>query len=121
MAKGDDLEDRLIRYAVRIINVAKSLPNTPEGRYLADHLLRSGMSPSMHYGEARSAESRRDFAHKLRIALKEMNESRICLKIIIQSELMKESLLTDLLAECEELCKILGSSIQTAQGNARNN
>jgi four helix bundle protein len=67
LAKGDDIEERLIDFAVRVIRVSKALPETPEGRYISGQLLRSGTSPAPNYGEARSAESKRDFVHKLKI------------------------------------------------------
>ena len=53
------------------------------------------------------------------IALKEMNETRICLLIIIQSGMLLESILADLLKECIELCKIFQTSIRTTQGSTR--
>ena len=86
MAKGDDIEERLINFAVAIIALCDKLPDTTGGRHVGGQLLRSGTSPAPNYSEARSAESKRDFVHKLRIALKEMNESRVWLKIIIRSK-----------------------------------
>lgn len=118
MAKGDDLEERLIRFAVRIMKVCDGLPKTAAGRHLADQLLRSGTAPAPHYAEGRNAESRRDFIHKLRIGLKELNEARIWLRMIIEAEMLPEERLGELLGECGELCRILSSSIQTAQLNA---
>jgi hypothetical protein len=73
VAKGDNIEERLIVFAVRIMKVCDSLPKTPAGKHLSDQLLRSGTAPAPHYGEGRSAESKRDFIHKLRLALKELN------------------------------------------------
>ena len=66
--KGFDLEDRLIDFAIRIIQVAESLPKTKAGNHIAGQLIRSGTSPAPNYGEAQSAESRSDF-HKMKIAL----------------------------------------------------
>ena len=77
MAKGDDIEERLIDFAVRVMRVSRALSETPEGRHVSGQLLRSGTSPAPNYGEARSAESKKDFVHKLKIVLKELNESRI--------------------------------------------
>ena len=68
MRKPKVLENRLIDFAVQIINVTESLLNTKAGNHIAGQLLRSGTSPAPNYGEAQSAESRRDFVHK--------NESR---------------------------------------------
>jgi four helix bundle protein len=118
MAKGDDLEERLIKFAVRIMKVCDSLPKTTAGRHLADQLLRSGTAPAPHYAEGRNAESKRDFIHKLRIGLKELNEARIWLRMIIESEMLSEERLGELLGECGELCRILSASIQTAQLNS---
>ena len=64
------LEGRLIDFAVRIITVAEELPNTKAGNHIAGQLLRSGTSPAPNYGEAQSAESRKDFIHKMKISLK---------------------------------------------------
>ena len=115
MAKGDDIEDRLIEFAVRVIRVSEALPDTSAGQHIKGQLLRSGTSPAANYGEARNAESTRDFIRKLKIVVKELNETRIWLKIIIQSELMAAERLEPLLDECDQLCRIIGASIQTAR------
>lgn len=115
MAKGDDIEKRLVDFAVRIIRLCDSLPTTRAGDHLAGQLLRSGTAPAAHYAEARGAESPRDFIHKLRIALKELNESRVWLRIIRQSELIPHNRLHDLYRECDELCRIMNASVKTAR------
>ena len=68
----NDLEERLINFAVRIVNLSASLPKTPAGKHIALQIMRSGTSPAPNYGEARGAESLADFVHKLRIVLKEL-------------------------------------------------
>ena len=68
---ADKLEDRLIEFAVRIIRLAARLPRTPAGKHVSGQILRSGTSPAPNYGEARGAESRADFTHKIRVVLKE--------------------------------------------------
>ena len=79
-----NIEERLIDFSVAIISLMESLPNTRVANYLGNQLLRSGISPSLNYGEACSAESRNDFIHKMKICLKELRESynnlRICSK-----------------------------------------
>lgn len=67
---ADELEDRLINFAVRIIRLSARLPRTPAGKHIAGQILRSGTSPAPNYGEARGAESYADFVHKVRIVLK---------------------------------------------------
>ena len=115
MAKGDDLEERLIGFAVRIIEVCNALPNKPAAIHIRGQLLRSGTSPAPNYGEVRGAESGKDFVHKLKIVLKELNETRIWLKIAIRAKMIPGNLLFDLLDECDQLCRIIGASIQTAR------
>lgn len=118
MAKGDNIEDRLIDFAVRIIHLCGELPGTPAGRHIRGQILRSGTSPAPNYGEARSAESPRDFVHKLKIVLKELNESLVWLKMIIRAELIPEPRLGALIDECQQLCRIINSSIQTSRRKA---
>lgn len=117
MARGDDIEERLIRFAVRILKLCDTLPKTPDGKHVAGQLLRSGTSPAPNYAKGRNAESKRDFMHKLRIALKELNAARVWLLTVSEAEKMQEGRLSELLIECDELCRVLGKSIQTAQNS----
>ncbi|MCS6843933.1 MAG: four helix bundle protein [Caldilineales bacterium] len=119
MAKGDDIEERLIDFAVLIIKLCAALPDTLAGRHVAGQLLRSGTSPASHYSEGRGAESRRDFVHKLGVCLKELNESAVWLKIALRSKMAPEAEVLPILTECIELSKIINSSIQTARRNTR--
>ncbi len=119
MAKGDDIEARLIDFAVRVVNLSNSLPKTYAGRHLANQLLRSGTSAAANYAEARGAESSKDFVHKLKICLKELNESSVWLRIIAQSDLLAETRITGITQECSELARIINASINTAKTNAR--
>jgi len=114
-ANANEIENRLIDFAVRIIKVADALPKTPAGKHMAGQLLRSGTSQAPNYAEARGAESNADFIHKLRIALKELNESCVWLRMICRAELLNQARLEGLIDENEQLCRILNASIKTAQ------
>lgn len=114
-AKADELEERLIEFAVRIIKLSANLPKSPSGKHIAGQILRSGTSPAPNYGEARGAESHADFIHKLGIVLKELNETSIWLRMIELSELLKKDLLTGIIGENKELCRIFTSSLKTAR------
>ena len=74
--KTFDLEDRLIEFATRIIQVAESLPKSRVANHIAGQLVRCGTSPAPNYGEAQGAESRPDFIHKMKVCLKELRESK---------------------------------------------
>src|SRR2546423_1449618 len=107
---ADELEDRLIDFAVRIIKVASALPKTRVGRHVSDQLLRCGTAAAPHYAEARGSESRADFVHKLKIALKEPNECGVWLRMVCRAELLPPELFSDLLAENKQLSRILNAS-----------
>ena len=119
MAKGDDIQERLVAFAVRILRVCDQLPRTMAGRHVAGQLVRSGTAPAPHYAEARGAESQADFVHKLGICLKELNESSVWLAIVVRSEMLPAESLAPLVNECIELSRIINASRNTARRNKR--
>ena len=113
-----DLEDRLIDFAIRISDVAESLPNTALGNNIKGQIIRSGTSPALNYGEAQSAESTNDFVHKIKIVLKELRETFVCLKIIKRKPLITpESKISPIFEENNELISIFVKSVETAKKN----
>lgn len=82
-----DLEERLISFAIRMLEVSELLNKTNAGNHFSGQLVRSGTSPAFNYGEALAAESSKDFIHKMGIVLKELRETSICLKIIVRKNL----------------------------------
>ncbi len=113
-----DLEERLIDYACRMIDVVEALPNTRAGNYIAGQLIKSCHSPAFNYSEAQSAESPKDFVHKMSVVLEELKECRTALKIIRKKEMIKPiSKLDDIYKETEELIAIVGKSISTTKIN----
>ncbi len=118
MEKKFDLEDRLIEYTAKVAEIIESLPHNRYGNYLGDQLIRSSMSPALSYGEAQSAESIADFIHKMKLALKELRESFISLKIIRRHKLLKnEDHLAFVIDETNQLISIFVKSIETARKN----
>ncbi len=111
-----DLEERLITFSVLIIDVVESLPKSRVGNHMAGQLIRSGTSPAFNYGEAQSAESRKDFVHKMKIVLKELRETSICLEIIQRKGLCpRRQLSNSALEECRQLIAIFAKSVSTAE------
>ena len=84
-----DLEDRLIKFAIIILEVCDLLPNTKAANNLEHQLSKSGTAPALMYGEVQAAESRADFIHKMRMLLKELRETRISLRIINEKPIIK--------------------------------
>ena len=113
--KGDDISERLIDFAVRILRVVDSLPKSVVGRHVGLQLARSATSAGANYEEGRGAESLADFIHKVGIAWKEARESLFWLKVIHRSALVKPKRLEPLLTECDELCAILAASLATSR------
>ena len=118
-SRANELEERLIDFAVRIVKLSANLPKTAAGKHIAGQILRSGTSPAPNYGEARGAESHADFVHKLRIVLKELNETSIWLRVIDRSQLLRKELITGIMGESRELCRIFTSSLKTASSRSK--
>lgn len=113
-----ELEARLIDFSVSIIDLSRKMKNSYVAKHLSSQLVRSGTSVSLNYGEAISGESKRDFIHKLKIILKELRESHICLKIIEKTQLCSDMKVLNLVSiENNELISIIVASIKTATKN----
>ena len=82
---------------------------------MRDQLFRSATSVAANYAEASVPESRKDFAHKIGVALKELVESRMWLRIIALKQYVEPRTLTKLLAEADELVRIFNASVKTAR------
>ena len=110
-----DLEERLIRFTINVCELAENIDKTALGTYISNQIIRSGASPALNYAEAQSAESPRDFIHKLKIVLKELRETKVSLKIIkIKPLTSDQETVNKLLNETEELLAIFSKSVSTA-------
>jgi four helix bundle protein len=117
MERKFDLDERLINFAVAIIDVSENLPKSLAGNHVAGQLVRSGTSPALNYGEAQSAESRNDFIHKMKISAKELRETFNCLRIIKKKNWYLEEKMLPILDENNQLISIFVKSIETARKN----
>lgn len=119
--KAQELEDRLVNFAVRIVKVADALPTSYSGQHFARQIVRSGSSPALNYGEARGSESDKDFRHKIAIALKELRETHINLKIIGRSSLLPADDLVGVLDENNQLISIFVATVRALDRKSGNN
>lgn len=110
-----NLEERLIDFVLILDEIIGQLPGSRLANHLAGQLVRSGASPALNYGEAQAAESQKDFVHKMQIILKELKETRVCLKIIKRKPILSENVVLPVLNENEELIAIFAKSIKTAK------
>jgi four helix bundle protein len=114
MRIGSDIASRLLNYAVEAVRVAKTLPKDPAGRHVAQQFVRSATGGGANYEEARAAESREDFIHKVGVAAKELRESIYWLRFIQRSAWVRGDLRAAI-QEADELAAILGASVRTAR------
>jgi len=112
-----ELEGRLIDFSIQVIEIIRSVTPSEPGISLAKQLSRSGTSAALNYGEAISAESNKDFLHKMKIVLKELRETHIGLRILFKAKLYcgQESTLVSAIEENNELISIFVASVKTAQ------
>ena len=115
-----DLEERLIDFAVMIVDIVDEIPTSKGSNHLLNQLARSDTSPALNYAESQSAECRKDFIHKMSISLKELRETLMCLIIIQRSKRYKTNPeMKSTTKECDELVSIFVKSIQTAKKKLR--
>ncbi len=111
---GERLEERLIVFGADVCQSMSRLPRDLVGVHLGRQLIRSATSPAANYAEARGAESRRDFSHKLQICLKELRETYVWLRLV--HRLHGSKIVTRALKqECNELIAIFVKSILTTK------
>jgi len=102
-----DLKVRTKEFALRIIRLYVALPKTTEAQVIGKQLLRSGTSVGAHYREGIRARSNAEFISKLEGGLQELEESCYWMELLIESGLLPESKLSDLMDEAGELTAIL--------------
>ena len=114
-----ELEKRLITFAADVVNLVSDIEQNPANTHLRDQIIRSATACSLNYGEAQSAESRRDFLHKISIVMKELRETYANLTIL--SELKQNAKIegfVNLIKETDELIAIMYKTIQTTRKNS---
>lgn len=110
-----DLDSRLLHFASDVIALAPRLQRSPTGRYLVGQMIRAGTSAGANFQEARGAESRADFVHKMQVVLKELRETEYWLRLLQETNLVPSNLLAAPLAEVDELVRIVVKSVVTAK------
>ncbi len=112
-----NLAERLLDFGAEVVKLTEGLPNTIAGKRIGDQLLRSGTSVGANYEEAQAAESRKDFIHKLQLALKELRETHYWLRLLGKADIVKSERLTSIQDESEQLKAILSKAVITAKKN----
>ncbi len=109
------LEDRLVLLAAAVCRIVGVVPQAGAGAHISKQLVRCGTSPAANYAEARGAESRKDFVHKMKLCLKELRETMVWLKLLRELNLATKVGLEDAIDESDQLVAIFVTSLNTAQ------
>ena len=112
-SEHDPLRTKSFQLAVGVSTYARNLKSQTKEYVICDQLFRAGTAPGAMVAEAKASESRKDFVHKLRIALKEAHETRYWLILINESELDQSAELESLIALCGEVIAMLIASLNS--------
>lgn len=112
---SEDMKKRTRAFALRLIRLVESLPNTRTADVLGKQLLRCGTSVGANYRSACRARSNAEFIAKLGIVEEEADESIYWIELMVETELIKQSRINDLLDEANQILSIVVASIITAK------
>ena len=115
MERKNILKEKSFAFALRIVHAYKYLTNEKREFVLSKQLLRSGTAIGALVREAEYAQSILDFISKMSIALKEANETEYWLTLLKESEYIDNDVYLSILNDCQELLKLLTSSINTSK------
>ena len=110
---NQNVQDKSFAFAIRIVNLSKYLQSEKKEFVLSKQVLRSGTSIGANLSEAQQAQSRADFTSKLNIALKEATETQYWLRLLHATGYLDSHEFESLYCDCDELVKILVTSIKT--------
>ena len=113
--KGENISNRLRQFAARVVQLCRRFPDDPGAKHILRQLVRAATGGGANYEEARGAESRADFIHKVGVANKEMREALYWLRLVKEAELVEALEVESLVGEADELVAILTASIKTAR------
>ena len=117
LTRAKQLQDRTIKFAIRVIEASTKVPKTEAGRVLIRQFLRSGTSLAENYRAACRSRPAADFISKISVAVEETDETLFWFELLVESGLVKPRLFEPLMGECEELLRISSRSLATAKSN----
>ena len=110
---GGDIAERLLELAAAVVRLVEALPKRAIARHIGLQMVRSATSAGANYQEARHAESRADFVHKVGLAAKELGEALYWLRLLDKLALLRAE--PTVQREADELIAILVASARTAR------
>ncbi|MGH9931669.1 MAG: four helix bundle protein [Pyrinomonadaceae bacterium] len=112
----EEMRRRTRAFALRVIRLAESLPNTPTAKVIRNQMIRCGSSVGANYRAACRAKSKPDFVSKMGTVEEEADETIYWMELLIDAEIVKRTRVADLLNEADQILSIVISSIKTAKG-----
>jgi len=112
---SDELKERTMRFAVRVLRLAEAIPSTVSGQTIARQVARSGTSVAANYRAALRGKSRADFINKITMVLEEADETEFWIELGERVGVVEGSRIADLRAEAEELVRIFAATRRTAR------
>ncbi|MBI5917384.1 MAG: four helix bundle protein [Bacteroidetes bacterium] len=116
--KENVIKDKSFAFGIRVVKLCKYLEETKKEFVLTSQLKRSGTAPGALVREAEHAESKKDFIHKMTIALKEANETDYWLQLLKAGEYITQKEFDSINFDCKEIIKILVSIVKSSKGEA---
>jgi four helix bundle protein len=113
----NELKERTIEFAVRVLKFADALPNTASGRTVSNQVARSGCSVAANYRAALRGKSRADFTNKITIVLEEADETDVWIEIAKRRGLVSGKRVAGLQTEAVELTKIFNATRVTSRNH----
>lgn len=114
---AEELKGRTKKFALRVMALIDSLPNTVKGRVIANQLMRAATSVGANYRAACRGRSQAEFVSKLSIVLEESDECCYWLELIMEGNVLPTEKVEDLYQEADEITAIMTASHKTACGN----
>jgi four helix bundle protein len=114
-----ELKNRTKQFALRILKLVGALPNTIEGRAIANQLVRCGTSVAANYRATCRARSRAEFIAKIGVVLEEADETLLWLELIHEGNVLPAKRVGPLLIEANELVAVMVSSRKSAASNLK--
>ncbi len=113
------LKDRTKKFALKIMSLIDTLPNTTAASAIGKQVVRSATSIGANYRAACRGRSKAEFISKLGIVVEEADETCFWLELIMEGNLLPETRIQPLLSEASELTAIFVNSIKTSQNNQK--
>jgi len=115
LEKANELKKRTKSFAIRIVNLYRSLPHAPDAQTLGKQVLRSGTSVAANYRAVCRARSKAEFISRMAIVVEEADETVFWLELLAETGVIREAKTQDLLKEANELVAIFGASLRTSK------